>query len=72
MRVIEYVFSCRDGTFHGIVKEDTTDNDYFHHQWRFIKVFENTIPWHEPISLIDEEFCIIKEFSSSEYPEYFI
>ena len=69
MKVIEYRYqNNRLGIFHGIVKYNNGDFA----NWYFVKVFENTINWHEPIGLINENECTIKTFTSQDYPEYFI
>ncbi len=69
MKVVEIkaVFNSKyylqKGTFHGIVYSDNNS-------WRFLKVFENTIPWYEPITICDD--WIVNTLKSEEYPEYYI
>ena len=56
-------YYVQKGTFHGIVYSDDGS-------WRFLKVFENTISWHEPIGISDN--WIVNTLNPEDYPECFI
>ena len=70
--VVEYRYkNIIDKVFHGIVYNHSPNDDLID-RWGFVKVFENTIEWHEPIGLLDKDECILRTFNPEENPEYFI